>query len=194
MKFKPTIRVEDRAIITMWLSDSQVWMTTAVELDRRSGRGRRHGDIDSSELNVAHVCTGLAFELALKALATSERRPIAMKHEAEKSYRNLGKQSRATLKKFVKESENLPNTIEDLLEYLDERMCHPDRKYWMVGKTGAMSGIGFAQNLPGLVIPDLAVLHAKIVNMAGRKTFVDWQEGALVRTTRGSLIGTIRLS
>ena len=183
MNFRPTIKAENRAKITMWLGDSQVWMTTAMELDRRSGRGRGHVATDNSELNVAHVCTGLAFELALKALATSEGRPIAMKHEAEKGYRNLGKQSRATLKRFVKEAENLPRAIEDLLAYLDERMCHPDRKYWMVGKAGTMSGIGFTQNLPGLVIPDLAVLHAKIVNMAGEKTFLDWQEGVPVRIT-----------
>lgn len=174
MKFKSTIRVEDRAKITTWLGDSQVWMATAVELDRRSGRGQPHGASDISQLNVAHVCTGLAFELALKALAISEGRSFVTTHEAEENYRSLGQQSRATIKKFVKENENLPNTIQVLLEYLDERMCHPDRKYWMVGKTGAMSGIGFAENLPGLVIPDLAVLHEKIVNMAEEKTFVDW--------------------
>ena len=194
MNFRPTIRIEDRARIASWLGDSQVWMATAVELDRRSGRGRRHGNIDSNELNVAHVCAGLAFELALKALATSERRPIVKKHEAEKNYRNLGKQSRTTLKKFVEENENLPNKMEDLLEYLDERMCHPDRKYWMVGKTGLMGGIGFVQNITGLIIPDLAILHAKIVNMAGEKVFVDWQEGTPVTVTRGSPIATIRLS
>lgn len=194
MKFKSTIRVEDRAKITTWLGDSQVWMATAVELDRRSGRGQPSGAVDSSQLNVAHVCTGLAFELALKVLAIGAGGSFVTKHGAEKNYRNLGEQSRAVLKKFVEENENLPNTIQDLLEYLDERMCHPDRKYWMVGKTGAMSAIGFAQDLPGLVIPDLAVLHEKIVNMAGEKAFVDWQESVLVRSTRGSLIGTIRLS
>lgn len=64
----------------------------------------------------------------------------------------------------------------------------------MVGKTGAMSGISFARTLPGLVFPDLAVLHEKNVNMTSEKTFVDWQKGPLVKSTRGSLIGTIRLS
>ena len=194
MRFKKTIRLEDRARITGWLGDSHVWMMTALHLDRRSGRGQRRVETDSHYLNVAHVCTGLAIELALKALATSEGRPIATKHEATKNYHNLGKRSRAQLKRFVEEQENAPSTIDSLLEYLDETMCHPDRKYWMVGKRGEQRGTSFAENMPGLVIPDLAMVHAEIVNMAGTNTFIDWREGARPSTAQGDLIASIRLS
>ncbi len=115
-----------------------MWMKTALEKDQRSGRGWQDVETDMNELNVAHVCTGLAFELALKALAKSEERPITKKHEAEKNYRNLGTKSQARIKKFVEE--NTPNTIDNLLKYLDEEMCHPDRKYWMVGRKGERRG------------------------------------------------------
>ena len=67
MNFKREIKIEDRGPINNWLGDSQVWMKIALETDQRSGRGRRNVETDSHYLNVAHVCTGLAFELALKA-------------------------------------------------------------------------------------------------------------------------------
>ena len=172
MSFKQAIRLEDRAKIATWLGDSQVWMATTVRLDGRSGRVRSDGTVDHSMLNVGHVCTGLAFELALKVLAVSDGRSIVPAHEVDKNYRNLGKTTQERLRKFVADNEKTPSTIEELLKYLDESMCNPDRKYWMVGKTGAMSATGFAQNLPGLVIPDLAILHAEIINMAGKNAFV----------------------
>ena len=84
MNYKKTIRIEDRGPITLWLGDSQVWMKTAVEKDWRSGRGRKDVETDHHELNVAHVCAGLAFELALRALAKSEGRPTTKKHEKER--------------------------------------------------------------------------------------------------------------
>ncbi|MCY4613357.1 MAG: hypothetical protein OXB94_07035 [Nitrospira sp.] len=188
MNFKRTIKIEDRAPISNWLGDSQVWMKTALEKDQRSGRGRHDVETDSNELNVAHVCTGLAFELALKALAKSEGRPITKKHEAEKNYRNLGTKSQARIKKFVEE--NTPNTIENLLKYLDERMCHPDRKYWMVGRKGELRGVGFVHGVPGLVIPSLAIVHAEIVEMVGENTFDGWRESIRVGSGRGEHLAT----
>ena len=73
MNFKSKIKMEGRGPISLWLGDSQVWMKTALEKDKSSGRGQSGVEVDSNELNVAHVCVGLAFELVLKALAKSER-------------------------------------------------------------------------------------------------------------------------
>ena len=84
MNFKSKIKMEDRGPISLWLGDSQVWMKTALEKDKSSGRGQSGVEVDSNELNVAHVCVGLAFELVLKALAKSERRPIRTRHESLK--------------------------------------------------------------------------------------------------------------
>ena len=169
-----------------------MWMKTAVEKDQGSGRGQQDVETDTNELNVAHVCTGLAFELALKALAISEGRPITKKHEAEKNFRNLGKKSQTRIKQFVET--NTPQTIERLLEYLDERMCHPDRKYWMVGRRGEHRAVGFVHSVPGLVIPDLATVHAEIVQMAGENTFDGLRQAARVRSRRGEHLATARFA
>ena len=192
MNFKETIKVTDRAAITTWLGDSQVWMKTAVEKDQRSGRGRNDVETDTNELNVAHVCTGLAFELALKALAKSEGRPITTKHESVKNYRALSTASQVRIKHFVEQE--TPNTIESFLQYIDERMCHPDRKYWMVGRKGEQKPVGFVYSVSGLIIPDLAKVHAEIVQMVGENTFVSWERGIRVGSSRGALLAIGRFN
>ena len=188
MNFRKEIRIEDRAPISQWLGDSQVWMKTAVEKDRASGRGQNDVETDMHELNEAHVCAGLAFELALKALAKSERRPITKKHESAKNYRALSTKSQLRIKQFVEKE--TPNTIEGFLQYLDERMCHPDRKYWMVGKKGEAGPVGFVHNVEGLIIPDLEKVHSKIVQMVGENTFEGWEDGIHVRSSKGPLLAT----
>ena len=188
MNFKKTIKIEDRAPITTWLGDSQVWMATALAKDERSGLERNDFEIDHHELNVAHVCVGFAFELALKALAKSEGRTTTKKHEATKNYRSLGSQSQTRIKRFVKDITSY--SIDDFLRYLDEYMCHPDRKYWMVGKTGQAGAVGFLTGDKNLMIPKLAAVHGKIVDMAGENTFEDWRLGTYVQTRDGEHLAT----
>ena len=48
-----------------WPGDAWAWMDVAVRLDVESGRGRTNDHINHHKLNVAQVCTGLAFELVL---------------------------------------------------------------------------------------------------------------------------------
>ena len=175
MNFKDTIKLEDRAPISLWLGDSQVWMKTALEKDRTSGRGSG-GGTDSHELNVAHVCAGLAFELVLKALAKSEGGQVVVRHDSASCYEALSRQSRTRVARAVTMHTSLG--IGDFLEYLDERMCNPDRKYWMVDRQGRSRPVGFVLNVKGLVIPDLAKVHAEIVWMTGYNTFDDWEDGS----------------
>ena len=179
MNFKMTISIEDRAPISTWLGDSQVWMAAALERDRQSGREQNRLAMDHHELNVAHVCVGFAFELALKALAKSERRSATKKHEATKNFRSLGTQSQAKIEKIVEEITSY--SIDVFLEYLDERMCNPDRKYWMVEKGGQMGAVGFLTGDKNLMIPKLAEVHGKIVDLVGENTFELWQAGTHVR-------------
>ena len=192
MNFRKTIKLEDRGPISTWLGDSRVWMQTAIEKDRKSGRGRVvGGDIEHHELNVAHVCAGLAFELAFKALAKSEGRNIIAKHESEYNYKNLSADSQTKIKNFVESSTT--HKMDNLLEYLDERMCNPARKYWMVGKDGKSGGgTGFVTGIGELTIPYLANIHAEIVRMAGENAFESW-EGE-VSVARGKRIATLKLS
>ena len=163
-------------------------MRTALEKDVRSGRGRNKGEIDYHELNVAHVSAGLAFELALKALAKSEGRSTTTKHETTKNYRSLGSGTQMTIKKYVEERIAIP--VERFLDYLDEYMCHPDRKYWMVGKKGELRGVGFVHGRDQLIIPTLAIVHREIVDMAGENTYENWQRGTRVMVTGGDELAT----
>ena len=183
MDFRKTIKIEDRAPIATWLGDSQVWMKTALDKDRHSGRGRSGVEHNRHELNVAYVCAGLAFELVLKALAKSEGRTATKKHDAGRNYQNLRAESQRVIQAFVEE--HTGKTIGDFLAYLDEHMCHPDRKYWMVGKRGEMRSVGFLIGDEHFVIPALATVHAKIADIVGGNTFEAWRSGTHVRADRG---------
>ena len=140
MHFKDSIKLEDRATISLWLGDSQTWANTAVMLDE-CGHARPGESIvnsDHNQLNVAHVSMGLAFELGLKALAVSEGRGFSGKHLAVTNYGKLSQSSRNKVAQAIANYTGMP--AKDYLEYLDERMCHPDRKYWMVDRSGADGG------------------------------------------------------
>ena len=95
LAFKKTVRLEDRAALHTWLGDSQVWMQIATERVQSNRYGFRGAD--HNELNVAHVCTGLAFELAMKALAKSEGRTVVGTHVATKIYSSLSRESQAKI-------------------------------------------------------------------------------------------------
>ena len=57
---------------SIWPAEAQTWMNVAVRLDLESGRGRNNENTDHCKLSVAHVCTGMAFELAYKSLLVAE--------------------------------------------------------------------------------------------------------------------------
>ena len=188
MDFRKTIKIEDRGPIATWLGDSQVWMKTALDKDRQSGRGRSGVEPDHHELNVAYVCAGLAFELVFKALAKSEGRAAMTKHDAGRNYQNLRPESQRVIQAFVEE--HTGKTIGDFLAYLDEHMCHPDRKYWMVDKRGEMECVGFLIGDEDFAIPTIAIVHAKIADMVGRNAFEPWRIGTHVRAARGECLAT----
>jgi len=165
--FREHIPLEHRARISGWLGDSRVWMETAVRLDRVSGRGRGDGD-DVHAANVAHVCTGLAFELVLKALAVTEGLRIKPTHSVSFVYGQMRKETQEEIAALIRER---GSDAKEVLEYLDERMCHPDRKYWMVNTKQQGGAVGFIQNSKILVIPALAELHRGIARIATRKAF-----------------------
>ena len=172
MTFKPTIKIEHRAQITGWLGDSQEWMATAVEKYKQFERSAK---TEHNTYNVGHVCAGIAFELVLMALAVSEGKPYSKKHGAAKNFSSLGKESRQAIKAIVEQVADCP--FENFLEYLDESMCDPDRKYWGYDKEGGGGGVGFVIGIGSFLPPTLATVHGKIADMVGRNTFQVWQDG-----------------
>ncbi len=182
LRFKDTIKLEDRATISGWLGDSQAWANTAVMLDEhgRAKPGESVLNADHNQLNVAHVSMGMAFELALKALAVSERRGLSGKHEAVINYGTLSPSSQNKVAQAIKKHSGM--SVQDYLEYLDERMCHPYRKYWMVDKRGSGHFMGFTNPnaIPSLSIAVAAKIHGEIADMVGENAFQNWQRGQRV--------------
>ena len=145
-----------------------------LEKRGRANPGESTLNSDHNQLNVAHVCMGLAFELVLKALAVSEGRRFKVKHDALTNYRALSQASQDKVAQAISTHTGMP--VEDYLNYLDERMCHPDRKYWMVGRSGAAGGTGFS-NIPAHSIPVAAKVRREIADPLGQNTFRNWQQG-----------------
>ena len=179
LHFKDSINLESRAVISGWLGDSQAWANTAVMLDERgrSRPGESVLDADHNQLNVAHVSMGLAYELALKALAVSEGRRFSGSHDARINYDALSPSSQDMIAQAIKDHSGM--SVQLYLEYLNERMCHPDWKYWMVEKSGAAGGTSFSE-IPVLGISVGARIHREIADMVGQNTFLDWQRGQRV--------------
>ena len=146
------------------VSEALVWMNTAVRLDNESNRPQRDGHHDRNKLNVAHVCTGLAFELAYKSLIITDFKPIEKTHKVEKLHGMLEKETQGIVEKYITE-EGWKDSA-SLLKYLDESMTHSDRKYWMVDpwKKGGAANIFFLPD--GIMsIPGLTPILCKLVNL-----------------------------
>ena len=82
---------------------------------------------------------GMAFELVLKALAVSEGRKFQDKHDALTNYCALSPSRQDKVAQATKDHTDME--AEGYLEYLDERMCHPDRKYSMVDNVGRVTSL-----------------------------------------------------
>ncbi len=147
-----------------WPREALVWMDTAVRLDYESKRSQKNSNVDHNKLNVAHVCTGLAFELAYKSLLVAEFKPLEQTHSVEKLHEMLREETKVLVEEYIKEVGW--KDIAHLLNYLDERMTHPDRKYWMENpwkKGGA--GVGFVIAEGIMTIPGLAPILHMLVNL-----------------------------
>lgn len=70
--------------VSIFPREAAVWMDTALRLDSESNRRVENSNTDHNKLNVAHVCTGLAFELAYKSLIVADFKPIAPIHSVGK--------------------------------------------------------------------------------------------------------------
>lgn len=151
---------------SQWPREAQVWMNTAVRLDHESDPPEKDGHTDHNKLNVAHVCTGLAFELAYKSLLVAEFQSLEKTHSVEKLHKMLKEETQGIVEGYIKESGWKDSA--HLLNYLDQRMTHSDRKYWMENpwKVGG-AGVSFA--IVGInTIPELASILYKLVDLGAQ--------------------------
>ena len=163
-------------------------MDVAVRLDSESGRPRNddHSNTNHHQLNVAHVCTGLAFELAYKSLLVAAFIPLEKTHNIKKLHTMLPTETQESVEQWFKDAGW--EKRDKLLEYLDERMSHPDRKYWMENpwaraKTGIRAGPGFAMT-GKMTIPDLTSILYKMANLGAENLTTARQQMILIGRIR----------
>ena len=170
-----------------WPGGAQAWMDVAVRLDVESGRSRANDHINHHKLNVAHVCTGLAFELAYKSLLVAEFKLPEKTHSIEKLHKMLKEKTKRIVGEWIKKA-GWKESV-DLLKYLDERMANPDRKYWMdnpwkTAKTGVSQGTSFVIAIGIMTIPELAPISYKLVNLGAENLTKARKRLYLIECTR----------
>ena len=153
--------------------DAKVWMDTAEKLYLRNvGDSKEFSDIRMSgyphgnELNVAAVCAGYAFELIFKVLVKASGKQPKARHEPSVAYKNLAEQDRVEVDRII--VNHGWNDSRELLSYLDERLCHRDRKYWMRTPSGgnARAVFSFGERIG---IDALKRLHRELSELAIRR-------------------------
>lgn len=127
--------------------DAQVWMDTAEMLYLRNvenprGSIPRAGYPGTNELNVAAVCAGYAFELIFKVLVRAGDNEPEPVHKPSAAYELLTKEDIAAVDRII--LKHKWNNSSEFLAYLDEFLCHGDRKYWMRPPKGAEVEVVFS--------------------------------------------------
>lgn len=130
-----------------------------------------------NELNVASVCAGYAFEFVFKVLVEAGGGNPESKHDASTAYQKLALKDKKDVDRII--AKHGWNDPDEFLTYLDEHLCHRDRKYWMTPPKGGTSwgvfGIGGRKGMDALrkVHKELAALAMKRIN-ANQHTYEDW--------------------
>ena len=106
----------------------------------------------------------LHLKLAYKSLIVADFKPIAPIHSVEKLHEMLKQETRTIVEVYITEAGWKDSA--SLLKYLDKRMTHPDRKYWMENpwkKGGTGTSFMIAEGI--MTIPGLAPLLRMLVNL-----------------------------
>ena len=139
----------------VWIPDSRVWMATAVRL---AGEEVGEAGLATGEQNVAICCAGIAFELALKALVKISGADVIPSHRVCKVFSRLNAAHKKELNEYIRAEFrwNAPG----FMRYMDEFVCHPDRKYSMLHKDGTVDPLPF-----GMPVREIEKVHAKILDL-----------------------------
>ena len=165
------------------LGDALIWMETAEKLylrnvpDPKIFPSKPAGYPHINELNVAAVSAGYAFELALKVLVKAGGRKPKPKHEASIAYQQLKPKDKEDVARII--SKHDWDDPDEFLTYLDQHLCHRDRKYWMTPPAGGTSRGVFSfggrtgMDARGKVHKELSALAMKRTE-ANQQTYEDW--------------------
>ena len=155
-------------MLKLYWGDAQVWMGIAKMLYIRNASFRgRAGYPHTNELNVAAVCAGYAFELIFKVLVEVGGHLPAGTHKPSVAHNKLAEQDRIEVDRII--VAHGWDAIK-FLDYLDEELCHGNRKYWMrprPPKTGPAKGSFDIGGPSGC--DELQKLHTDLSNLAMKR-------------------------
>ena len=124
--------------------------------------------LDANQLNIAHTCIGLAFELVYKSILALETKSQVRTHKLEKLHRRLKKETRSQLEEWIKEIGW--TSIHKFFAFTDQWLTSPDRKYWREPPTQDNRGLmGFTLQSHGMEIPDLTILVRKMLELSHKE-------------------------
>ena len=179
-------------MIKAYLGDAMVWMRLAGGLADHvlpSGRPKcfdMYGYPAMNEINVSTVCAGYAFELVFKALLRAEDLEPQTTHPPSDAYDSLSESIQRQVGAIARRHGWA--TAEELLEFLDTKLCVPSRKYWMRSRNGGPAKGNF---YPGgkMSIQAMSHVHSDLCELAldhisMRPVFEDWPGLAKKKTPR----------
>ena len=168
LRFEPWGKISG---LKLGWGDAQVWMDTATHLYMRNVENgllqERLKYPQLSELNVACVCAGYAFEILYKILVQVGWGTPEPKHPPRLAHQKLIQKDQDEVERILAKH-GWPDP-DEFLTFLDEDFCNPSRKYWMQNKdyTGTQHG-GFPEGGRKVMVA-LQGLHRELSEWALRR-------------------------
>ena len=168
LRFEPWGKVSG---LKLGWGDAQVWMDTATDLYMRNLKESLAGEqlryTQLSEMNVACVCAGYAFEILYKVLVQVGWGTPEASHKPSNAHRVLVEQDREEVEQIL--AQHGWSDPGEFLTFLDEDFCSGSRKYWMQKPDYTGTQRGRFPEVGRKVMTDLQRLHRQLSEFALRR-------------------------
>lgn len=164
---------EKTGLLSNWLGNIGAWVEVAQNMQKR-GLSRK-GSVDLSQLNIAHIAAGYAFELCIKGIAIADdvAPPRLGSHKITTIFfKNLWSSRQQEMRQCVKKSTDV--SLEKFFAVVDDFLCAPDRKYWNYDtRLNPASGIGFFKPDGELSLSTLLKIQSDFTSVY-KKALAEW--------------------
>ena len=135
----------DSLHLEAWLRQSRIWMQLAKETATRTDAGQRaSAGYDLSYLNVSYAMAGFSIELLFKCLAWIGGNSIEPVHKIGPFYREFDGEIKAVVDALV--IANGWSTIDDFIDYVDEYLNQPHRRYFGIAPSRRFEGLNIKRD------------------------------------------------
>ena len=164
---------EKTGLLSNWLGNIGAWVEVAQHMQERGLNIKGH--VDLSQLNIAHIATGYAFELCIKGIAIADdvAPPQLGSHKiTDIFFKNLWSSRQQEIRQCVKKNTDV--SLETFFAVVDDFLCAPDRKYWNFDKRlNPASDIGFFKPDGELSLSVLLKIHRDFMSVY-KKALAEW--------------------